>query len=62
MAAYLLAGTKGLPNPQLAGSAQGPVLLRPWAHGPKRYVPLFLKDLVPALLSDAEQLMGLRIL
>lgn len=40
MAAYLLARTKGLPNPQLAGAAQGPILLRSWAHGPKRHVTL----------------------
>lgn len=45
MAAYLLAGTKGLPNPQRAGSAQDPIPLRPLAHGPKKLVTLTVEGL-----------------
>lgn len=50
----------GLLNPQLAGSAQVPILLRHWAHGPKRCVTLTLEGFGATLLSDAEQLTGLR--
>lgn len=46
--------------PQLAGSAQGPRLLGPWACGPRRRrMTPTLAASVPHPLGDAQQLEGL---